>query len=707
MTSSWKRGASRSAAARVSCALAFLAGSLQARPVSAQDARPESPDARHRRWLDKEVVYIITDKEREAFLSLDSTEEKEQFIEAFWRRRDPAPATPINEYREEHNRRLEHANRTFGKDAFVPGWRTDRGRMYILLGEPRSAESFDGYSQLVTSELWFYQGDPGKGLPAFFYLLFFKRNDVGEYRFYSPMLDGPGALLRGQAASDPARAVQILHRISPQLARASLAFDASEPVDFLGGTASLGTERVLARIEESPKLAVRTDDLDGWLRYGKHVSAEYSFNFVPSRSTFAVLCGADRVAFLHFALELDFENFPMETDEERFRFYTTVDVSLEVKDRVERVVVADQREAYIELSKSQVESLAGSSFSYQDSFPLVPGDYRVLLILRNRVLHRYTVAEREISVSSFPGDRPALSDVVLGFHTESMERASGMQTFQAGSIRVHPAADGVFALGDTAETLVQVWGGGPGDEVRFSLLGEETTLQQRSARLAGQAECQAAAGSFPLTQMAGGDYSVSVQLIDSLGRVREEKRTSLRVSPRTNVPRPAVSTRRQFDVAEPGLLALTLGDQHWAQNRFDQARLEFEKAVAANNPRLPLARWKLAGAYIRSREPRGALALLRPLESDFPHQYEVVVGLGLSYYLLEDFPRALGYLERAVKIRPPRSSLLNALGDVYLRLGNPAKARQVLERSLEIDPNQTEIQQKLESLKGKHDSQAR
>jgi GWxTD domain-containing protein len=84
----------------------------------------------YKKWLNEEVPYIISDEERSAFLQLATNEEREQFIEAFWQRRDPTPDTVENEFKEEHYRRIAYANERFASG--VPGWRTDRGRTYII-----------------------------------------------------------------------------------------------------------------------------------------------------------------------------------------------------------------------------------------------------------------------------------------------------------------------------------------------------------------------------------------------------------------------------------------------------------------------------------------------------------------------------------------------------------------------------------------------
>src|SRR5438874_10060432 len=93
----------------------------------------------YKKWLDEDVSYIITDEERAAFKQLSNDEERDNFIEAFWQRRDPTPDTEENEFKEEHYQRIAYANEHFA--AGVPGWRTDRGRIYIVFGKADEVES--------------------------------------------------------------------------------------------------------------------------------------------------------------------------------------------------------------------------------------------------------------------------------------------------------------------------------------------------------------------------------------------------------------------------------------------------------------------------------------------------------------------------------------------------------------------------------------
>jgi GWxTD domain-containing protein len=115
------------------------------RPIDAKKKKQQMKDyskeikGPYKKWLDEDVVYIITDEERAAFKQLSNDEERDNFIEAFWQRRDPTPDTEENEYKEEHYRRIAYANEHYA--AGVPGWKTDRGRIYIVYGPPDEIES--------------------------------------------------------------------------------------------------------------------------------------------------------------------------------------------------------------------------------------------------------------------------------------------------------------------------------------------------------------------------------------------------------------------------------------------------------------------------------------------------------------------------------------------------------------------------------------
>lgn len=145
----------------------------RARP-SDKNAIKEKLDGSYKKWLNEDVRWIITDEELGAFKKLSNNAERDVFIESFWQRRDPTPDTAENEYKEEHYRRIAYANEHYA--AGVPGWKTDRGRMYIMYGPPTSTETHPmggpyqrpsdeggGQTQTFPFEIWRYRYLEGIG----------------------------------------------------------------------------------------------------------------------------------------------------------------------------------------------------------------------------------------------------------------------------------------------------------------------------------------------------------------------------------------------------------------------------------------------------------------------------------------------------------------------------------------------------------------
>src|SRR4026209_1252411 len=155
-----------------------------------RNVKPELKKA-YKDWLDKDVTYIITDEERKAFKKLATDDERERFIEEFWRRRDPDPDTDENELKEEYYERIAYANEHFSSG--VAGWKTGRGRSWIMYGKPDEREthpmggsyerpSWEGGGSTTTYpfEIWFYRYLAGVG--SGIEIEFVDPTGSGEYR---------------------------------------------------------------------------------------------------------------------------------------------------------------------------------------------------------------------------------------------------------------------------------------------------------------------------------------------------------------------------------------------------------------------------------------------------------------------------------------------------------------------------------------------
>jgi GWxTD domain-containing protein len=693
---------------RSAIALLFAASAVS----SFGDDRVEKLTRAHREWLEEEVVYIIADQERDVFLSLETVEERDRFIEAFWERRDPDPAKPGNEFKDEHYARLEHANKTFSRDAPKPGWKTDRGRFWIILGEPHEIQRYDGLNEVVANELWIYNGDTKLGVPPRFNLLFYRDQDIGDYELYHPLGDGPEALLRGGAQPyfrvNQNQAIDVLEIVSMDLARASLTVDLTEPVgDFLSARNSrqpmtsfvrppMNVENVIANIEESARKRIDTDYLEGYLRFKDKVSADYSFRFVPSRQYFTVLIGPESTPFVHYSIELQPKDFSLQADEGERKFYTTLEVTVEIRDPNGNLVAISENSPYLELTGSQMLAVAGSPFAYHDDFPLLPGRYKLSLVVRNRATKQFTAAEREMEIVPPPAG-PGLGALVLGYKTELTQGPAAHRAFQVGGEIVYPAIDGTFTAADTLHAFVQTLNAAADSHLRFSIWRETERLQERVVPIAAH-EGGAVLEAFPLTGLESGSYRMRAELLDPSSQVIAETDAALSLSPRTSIPRPDFVFRHSFNTDSPGLLALAQGQQYMAAGNFAGAEGAFARAVAANNPNLVVARWKLATVLLYTRKADQALELLLPLADRFGNEPEVVEGLGLAYYLKSDYAQALPHLERSLTLRAPDAPLLNALGDSYQKLGRLTEARAVFERSLALNPQQAAVKERIEAL---------
>ena len=200
----------------------------------ARNVKPELKEA-YKKWINNDVAYIITKEEKRAFNALVTDEERENFIEQFWRRRDPNPDTEENEYREEYYERIAYANEKFASG--IPGWKTDRGRVYIAWGKPDSVEShpsggsydrpsYEGGGATTTYpfEIWFYRHleGVGDGLE----IEFVDPTGTGEYRMArnaNEKVCGHGRRRVNRGIGNPSSAAPVMARNAIHAARSGVA----------------------------------------------------------------------------------------------------------------------------------------------------------------------------------------------------------------------------------------------------------------------------------------------------------------------------------------------------------------------------------------------------------------------------------------------------------------------------------------------------
>ena len=708
--SRWGRGPAR---ARRQALLAVLL----ALPTAAlgQDAMTAMAE-RHRTFLEEEVVYIIAESEREAFLALEGEELRDAFIAAFWRRRDPDSTTPENEFREEHAERIAYANEFYGRDTGRAGWRTDRGRYHITLGPPRTKEDLAHSDAIYPAELWFYN-DPAlleRGLPPFFYLLFFRRFGAGEMRLYSPIEDGPQSLLvapsrfiQGDFRQALEAAYNDLYIISPELASAAFSFRTDEGSNF-GDIRGFGTVSLLDEIWRSPTFAVDTSYAE---RFDPGaVESDYLFNFVRSDGVFHVLPGPGGY-YLHWAIEAPATSLAVVRDPETGRHGALFIASVEVSDRDDpgRVFYEDRAESTFAVSSDETGAL-GRPFLFRGTVPVISGSKEFRVVLRNRAcpsrveeecLRAYTLLTGTFEVPEVRFDAPQLTVPVLGWETEVTGDAL-YRGYRFGRRRIAPNPSRVFSAGEMLTVLSEPLNAPEGATVEWSVSAdpEDPTWADGAPepRIGSVPTAAPREGPLVVRQaldgLPGGRYRIELRLAEGNGTIRARHDVPFTVTPRAEVLRPAVdggiaefrpevagapelARARQWEVAGDSAAALA-----WA-----------ESAVAAGSGFVP-AREFLGGLLLRgddgSQVPR-VVELLAPVFEAHPDRYDTARNLGEARVRSGDFEGAVAPLVRAMELRAPDADLLVLLATARLVLGEEAEAARLLDRAHELDPENERV----------------
>ncbi len=675
---------------------------------AAAQAAPDLSE-RHRQWLDEEVPYIIIDRERAAFLELQSAEERDAFIEAFWRRRDPDPLTPANEFREEHYRRVDHANRILGRETPIPGWMTDRGKMYILLGEPRDRETFLAAPGIYPAEVWFYEAAPRKGLSSPFYLLFFQQGFAGEYLLYSPRIHGPEKLFPGLAFGENSRmeAYRLLQNLSADLAHASITFRADESAIPGLVQDSLSTDILLAEISRSPIRAVDASYVDAIAANRGLVETDYLFNYIQSHSSVDLLPGPpglEEASFVHWGIEIEPQDLTLVFDEDKKVYYTSLEIQGEVVTVDEALpVLSFSREEFLELTLSQFEGVQARPFAYRSMFPLLPGEFRFRVVLKNRARNQYTILESPLSVPERGPGEVSLGTPVLLYGSERAE-ASQYGPYYLGSERLDPNTKRVYALGQALLALLPVTGARRDDRIALALFdrGTSKALGEKTRVSIGDRGRGPILESMPLAALPGGRYRLEVALEDPEGGVFGRASADFDVSPRTTIARPWSLRFPFLDPTVPGVVETALAEQYLRLEDRARARSLYERALDKNGelaaPRLVLGRYLLDEGKASK-----AVEMLAPLAESRPEDAEIRRTLGDAYYQAGDPAPAIPHFEKALELSGPDIPLLNALGACHAAAGDPARAIELLDLSLERLPDQPPVQKLLEKLRSQPD----
>jgi GWxTD domain-containing protein len=466
------------------------------------------PD-KYDRWLNEEVVYLISDDERKAFLRLADDAAREQFIQDFWQARNPLRGSARNPAREEHYQRLDYANRHFGLESNTPGWKTDMGRTYILLGKPVSRTSIKGDGQIRPLELWFYQNPTGNpSLPPFFYVMFFMPDDAGEYRYYRPFLDGPLKLVRGTQFQTNRDVYEFLKPLGGDLAQAAFTLVPGDPLDTQGFTPGMAGDLLIAKIQNYAN--------DPWetrrLREARQLAAQVTSWFLvpeerPLEAAVAAVAAPQGGFWIDYAVLIDDENLGRADGRGKLAVFCRHRLSAE-----DGILISEDA---ADAAYPAYEQGRFRPFLLARRIAVAPGRYRLEMEVVNREAQRSRKAERLIQAGG-----ATLSEPVLARSARPVGPQGAETPFRYFGVQFVPAAARVFTPRDSLLVLFQIQvNGDAGRDYDLEYLLAQ--MQSRETRLAFPDS--AAAGEFregrllkaktlPLGELAPGDYRLVVNL---------------------------------------------------------------------------------------------------------------------------------------------------------------------------------------------------
>ena len=666
--------------------------------TGAQAGRGGSLSAAHETWLNTEVLYIITRAEREVFLQLRTDRERDLFIEAFWRQRNPTPGAPENEVKSEHYRRLKYANQYFGRDTTRPGWQTDRGRYYILLGAPTDTSSIQGEGTVFPTILWFYDGESKYGLPAHFQIVFFRRDGVGEYVLYSPFQDGPGRLLVNYQGDplDREGAYLRIQKYDARLGEASMTFIPGE-ITVLGQP-SLSSAQLLSQIGAIPERMVDSKYAEAMLKFKGLVDVEYSANYVASESVIGVFRDEAGTFFVHYSLEPKKLSLLDRAGTYRLGFV----LNGMIKDAQGRTVFQYEKNIPLDFDSSQVENIRKDSLEVQDMIPLIPGDYTLSVLMKNTISKEFCALDGRISIPA-ETDSLRMGNPLLGYLRKIVPPPAAFnKPFKLGTDQISCQAGNFFHPKETISAFIQVFGLGGDLTARGSLQyviskdGREVWTRNKPLREVRGVDV---VEEIPLAGFAPANYQLRIALLDASGRELGARTQDFGVTPRAGLPRPWIVSRVMPPSDDPEY-AYILGAQSSNAGRLEDAGAFLESAGRRKPTSLKFA---LALAQLRSRmgDFGQAKEILLPFLDNAAADDQYALTLAGVYQALGEFRGAIDLYEKTINRAGVSIPVLNALGDCHLRLGQPKEALSAWERSLAIDPKQDALRKKIEDLRKK------
>jgi GWxTD domain-containing protein len=401
-----------------------------------------------KKWMNEDVTYIITDEEKQAFKRLATDEERQQFVEQFWLRRDPTPDTEENEYKEEHYRRIEYANDHYASG--IPGWKTDRGMIYIKYGPADEVESHPsggsyqrpyeeggGQTSTYPFEDWRYRYIEGVGTNVI--IEFVDTTMTGEYKI----------------SLDPAEKDALLYvpgaglTLAEQMGMA----DKTQRFSRTDGT-HLGTGNQplpesmneFTRLERYANLmkapAIKFKDLDAV------VTSNIRYNTLPMQVRTDFIRVTDATVYANITIQFKNSDLNYATKDQISK--ATVNLYGRITTLTRRSVNWFEETVSSQIPAEMLQQAMSGSQIYSKRIPLAPGTYRLNVVAKDTVGNTMNTYETALVVPHYEEDQLAASSVILADQLDRVPTNSiGAGQFVIRSSKVRPRMGDVFKQSET------------------------------------------------------------------------------------------------------------------------------------------------------------------------------------------------------------------------------------------------------------------
>jgi GWxTD domain-containing protein len=647
-------------------------------------------------WLNRDVVYIITKDERDDFLKLTTDEARDKFIEQFWEIRNPDPGSPTNSYKDDIYKRIAFTNARFGIGSGSDGWRTDRGRTYITLGEPQQKQVFRNSGNMYPIEIWFY-GNVNPALPRAFYVMFYQREGSGDYRYYSPYVDGPDKLVTGvEGINNNAAALKMIgDSVGPEVARISLSLLPDEPVDPTGSP-SLESDLLLAQIKGLANLPATRADITRRRSMRESVTSRLLLEGTNLEIVTFPMHDSHGLSRLDYAIRMHNPADLSLTDlnDGNYRYSVEVRIIVFAAD-TSKAIFTQQKTITDTIDKKSLDHFREKVFGYQGTLPLPPGKYRLDIQLTDWSKKNAYHTVRDVAVPAPSKDALVIPAILPFTSAEQIDPGlSDVIPFASAGVKFNPtrSPSPLIAPGTSLQVMYQIWAPPPANPKTYA--GQKLAIEYALGRPAARGDVTkvndvvdmeqfdstgnlVTGKKLALERNGTGNYVLALTVTKEGTNERYFAGSNFRVAD-TDLP------TDPYDVLEPGLaqdaetgvLDQNRGLCYLAFNQPVDARVWFRRSLQLNHGN-DVARAHLVDAYFSIKDYRAVVAMYNDAGITDSTDSITVARIATSVRETGKPDIAISLLESALRARPNDGPLYLALAGYYGQMGNAEKAAEL------------------------------